>query len=139
MRSGYTMTRVSESEEGAMLSFEEPELHERLDAAADSDLDAVGFGIVRMAQEGRVVFYNERESIYSGLRPERVLGKNFFTDVAPCTNNSLIAERLLVAPALDAQIEYTLTFRMRPTPVRLRLLRSPASPWLYFLVLLQRS
>jgi hypothetical protein len=38
-------------------------------------------------------------------------------------NNYLVAERLAETP-LDVTLPYVLTFRMRPTPVRLRLLRA---------------
>jgi photoactive yellow protein len=49
-------------------------------------LDALPFGAIQLAGDGTVVAYNRGESALSGLSPERVVGKNFFRDVAPCTS-----------------------------------------------------
>jgi len=43
-------------------------------------------------------------------------------DVGPCTNNYLVAQRFLDCDELDEQLDYVFTFRMAPTPVRLRML-----------------
>lgn len=49
-------------------------------------LDALPFGAIQLSGDGTVIAYNRSESDLSGLTPERVLGKNFFRDVAPCTS-----------------------------------------------------
>jgi photoactive yellow protein len=49
-------------------------------------LDALPFGAIQLAGDGTVVAYNRSESALSGLSPEKVVGKNFFRDVAPCTS-----------------------------------------------------
>ncbi len=58
----------------------------------------------------------------------------------PCTSliqqrglSNYVAERMLEAP-LDVTLPYVLTFRMRPTPVRLRLLRAAEAPRRWVLV-----
>lgn len=51
-----------------------------------SDLDELPFGAIRLDRNGRVLSFNQTESQYSGLSAESVIGKSFFTDVAPCTN-----------------------------------------------------
>jgi hypothetical protein len=58
------------------------------------------------------------------LSPKRVLGKHFFEEVAPCMNNFMVAQRFDDEDALDDILPYVLTLRMRPTPVRLRLLKA---------------
>jgi photoactive yellow protein len=117
-----------------MMQFGDKALLAALDAADRAALDALGFGVVRMDREGKVVAYNRSESELSGLSPERVIGRPFFTDVAPCTNNFMVAHRYEEAEALDETIDYVFTFRMRPTKVRLRLLKSPGAPHMYLLV-----
>ncbi len=117
-----------------MIEFEAPAPMPWLDAASTTDLDGLAFGVVRMAPDGRVVAYNACESRMAGLSPERVLGRDFFADVAPCTNNYLVAERFRSEPELDTQLDYVFTLRMKPTAVRLRLLKSAASPHMYLLV-----
>ena len=49
-------------------------------------LDTLPFGAIQLAGDGTVVAYNRSESALSGLAPEKVVGKNFFRDVAPCTS-----------------------------------------------------
>ncbi len=94
-----------------------------LDAAAR---DALDYGVIGLDRDGIVTIYNATESANAGLSPERVVGKPFFTDVAQCMNNFLVAQRFDDQSELDDTIDFTLTFRMRPTPVRLRMLQSDA-------------
>ena len=48
-------------------------------------LDALPYGVIELAPDGTILSYNAGESRLSGRRPENVIGKNFFTEVAPCT------------------------------------------------------
>jgi photoactive yellow protein len=48
--------------------------------------DALPFGAIQLAGDGTIIAYNRSESALSGLAPEKVIGKNFFRDVAPCTS-----------------------------------------------------
>ena len=68
--------------------------------------------------------------------PNRVIGRRFFLEVAPCSNNAQVAQRFEAA-TLDATIPYTLALRMKPVPVILRLLKAPDSTRMYFLVSLR--
>jgi photoactive yellow protein len=114
-------------------AFDAPDLHARLDALDDAGLDALPFGVVRMDRDGTVTGYNAAERRLSGLGPDRVLGRHFFTGVAPCTDNAVVAGRF-AEEALDASLPYVFTMRMRATPVTLRLLGSRASPHRYLVV-----
>jgi photoactive yellow protein len=82
--------------------------------------------------------YNRHESEAAGLTPPRVLGQPLFTNVAPCLNNFMVAQRFEDAAAdaseLDDTIDYVLTLRMRPVKVKLRLLASAGSQTRYVLV-----
>ena len=80
-----------------------------------------------MNRDGTVLGYNKRESRLSGLPPAEVTGRNFFVDVGRCTNNFLVAQRYADSDDLDEQLDYMFTFRMAPTPVRLRLLARKGS------------
>jgi photoactive yellow protein len=114
-------------------TFTDPALWDRLGASDDAALDAAPFGIVVMTEDGTVTRYNRAESRLSGLTPVRVIGRHFFSAVAPCTNNFMVAYRFETEPALDAIIDYVFTLRMQPTRVRLRLLRQPG-PLMYLVV-----
>lgn len=105
-----------------------------LESADAEVLDALEFGVVAMNAEGVVVAYNRVEADLSGLSAAGVIGRNFFTAVAPCTNNYLVAQRFQDEPSLDAELDYVFTLKMRPTKVRLRLLQSPQAQRKYLLV-----
>jgi photoactive yellow protein len=48
-------------------------------------VDELPFGLITLDPDGTVVGYNRVESELSGLEPQRVLGRNFFEHIAPCT------------------------------------------------------
>jgi photoactive yellow protein len=49
------------------------------------ELDRLPYGLITLDANGRVIHYNDTESRLVGLPKERVLGRSFFADVAPCT------------------------------------------------------
>jgi photoactive yellow protein len=115
-------------------NFRDTGLLDQLEAADDEELDTLLFGVVAMSKDGTVTSYNAAESQVSGLTKAAVLGRNFFTSVAPCTNNFMVAHRFETEPAIDAVIDYVFTLGMRPTAVRLRLLKQPTRHRMYLAV-----
>jgi len=105
------------------MTFDDVPIIETLSTMDEAALDGLLFGVVGLDSDNVVELYNAYEERYSGLPRGIVVGRHFFSDVAPCMNNYLVAERLAEAQ-LDVTLPYVLTFRMRPTPVRLRLLRA---------------
>jgi len=106
-----------------------PELG-RLPELAGSELDALPFGVVELDDDGVVRAYNAYESRMTGLRPDEVVGRHFFRDVAPCTNNPLFRgtfERGVAEGRLNHLFPYTFTYRMRPTNVKVHLYRDASS------------
>ncbi len=125
-------------------TFDAPGLAGLLDACSPEQLDALDFGVIAFDAETIVQRYNATESQAAGLSPQRVLGEPLFTNVAPCMNNFMVAQRFEDAADqgsdLDDTIDYVLTLRMRPIKVKLRLLASAAgaNPGAYRYVLVQR-
>lgn len=105
-----------------------------LDTLSREQFDELDFGVVGFSSDGIVEIYNAKESQMAGLESESVLGSHFFSSIAQCMNNFLVAQRFEDEPELDAVIDYVLTLRMRPTPVQLRLLQSPDSSRRYILI-----
>ncbi len=105
-----------------------------LEEASAEALDALAYGVIVMTSDGVVVGYNRAEADLSGLAPARVIGRHFFTAVAPCTNNYIVAQRFELEPELDVTVDYVFTLRMAPKPVRLRLLKRLGAPRMYLLV-----
>jgi photoactive yellow protein len=120
------------------LSFTTPALHGQLAQLSPEQLDRLDFGVIGFDGETVVSQYNQTESEAAGLSASRVLGQPLFTNVAPCMNNFMVAQRFEDAhdegSALDDTIDYVLTLRMRPIKVKLRLLAEPGSAQRYVLV-----
>jgi photoactive yellow protein len=119
-------------------SFTTPALLEQLAQLNADQLDQLDFGVIGFDVDTNVCRYNRTESEAAGLTPPRVLDQPLFTNVAPCLNNFLVAQRFEDAEdgntALDETIDYVLTLRMRPIKVKLRMLAEPGSAVRYVLV-----
>lgn len=116
------------------LDFDDPDLIQKLHRYSDDELDRANFGIVRVDDEGTVLFYNKHEAENAGVRPEDARGKNFFTGVAPCSNNRIFRGRFkkgMMKGTLDEAFTYTFTYKMSPTLVDIRMLRDEqANNWI---------
>ena len=119
-------------------TFDARGLADVLDASSQEQLDTLDYGVIGFDAAAIVQRYNAFESQAAGLSPQRVLGEPLFTNVAPCLNNFLVAQRFEDAAdegsELDDTIDYVLTLRMRPIKVKLRLLASAGSATRYVLV-----
>ena len=102
---------------------------EQLRHTDEEKLNDAPFGIIRLNDDGIVKFYNECESELSGVSPADAIGQNFFTQLAPCSNNHLFLGRFkkgVQTGKLDERFTYTFTYKMRPTLVDVRLYRDDA-------------
>ncbi|MGJ9416212.1 phosphonate transporter [Massilia sp. CMS3.1] len=119
-------------------TFDARGLADLLDASSQEQLDMLDYGVIGFDGAEVVQRYNAFESQAAGLSAQRVLGEPLFTNVAPCLNNFLVAQRFEDAfeegSELDDTIDYVLTLRMRPVKVKLRLLASANSCTRYVLV-----
>ena len=116
-----------------MLTFEHGTLEEYDNCSSDR-LDELAYGVVGLSPSGIVEIYNATEARLAGLSRDTVIGANFFLGIAQCMNNFMVAQRLEDEKEIDALIDYVLTFRMRPTPVRIRLLKKPGFAHRYVLI-----
>ena len=118
--------------------FTHPDLLALLKVMDEGQLDALPFGLIGLDAQDRVCRYNLAETRGTGLQRAEVQGQLLFTEVAQCMNNYQVAQRFHDASsagtALDVQLPYTLTWRMRPTAVTLRLLAAPGQPIRYVAV-----
>ena len=118
----------------ALPGFADVGLFDWLSAATVTDLDTLPFGVVALAADGMVEAYNTAEAKLAGLTAGRGIGRNFFSNVAPCTNNFMVAQRFENEPGIDAVIDYVFTLRMTPKKVRLRLLKRQGARQMYLVV-----
>lgn len=116
------------------MDFDAEDALDQLERLNEAALDGLAFGVVGLAADGTTTRYNRTEATLAGLDPELVLGRSFFVEVAPCMNNFMVAQRMLDEPEIDEVVPYVLTVRMKPTPVRLRLLKRAGGDAMYLLI-----
>ncbi|WP_245524636.1 histidine kinase dimerization/phosphoacceptor domain -containing protein [Methylobacterium nonmethylotrophicum] len=107
-----------------------------LDALAPHDLDALRQGVIQIDGDGVIHLYNRAEGAFSGRRPERVIGRNFFTDIAPCTHLPHFYGRFregVRRGRLDHTFSFVYGFDPRPMQVRITL-RQAAQPGRYWII-----
>jgi photoactive yellow protein len=98
----------------------------RLPTMPRHEIDGLPFGVVKVDDNGKVHIYNTYESELGGIAPSDAQNKNFFTQIAPCTNNSLFFgtfKRGVMENNMNYMFPYTFTYKMKPTPVQVHLYR----------------
>ena len=117
------------------MSFVSPSTIASLSTMTRNQADGTPHGLIKLDDNGNVLLYNQWESSMSGVAINTAEGKNFFTQVAPCTNNRLVYGRFkdgVSSGVMDQEFNYTFTYKMKPTNVKLRLYRgSDNSNWIF--------
>lgn len=118
------------------MSFVAPEILTKLGTLGRSDADSANFGIVKVDPSGRILLYNKYESDLAGVVVSSAEGKNFFTEIAPCTNNKLFFGKFktgVEAGDLNSSFNYTFTYKMKPTNVAIHLLhdKNTKTNWIF--------
>jgi photoactive yellow protein len=100
---------------------------EAADAMTVDELDALPYGMIQLDASGRILKYNAVESRLASLPQEQAIGKQFFTEVAPCTKVQRFYGRFkdgVVRESLDAAFEFHFAFKQAPRDVTVRLFYS---------------
>ena len=107
-----------------------------LTSAAYDDLP---FGSIKLDRASRITLYNRAESVLARRDAQEMLGKLFFEEVAPCTNNVMFRGRLdeLVRSGIkSARFDYLFLFAWGSRPVRIQLWVPDAETrWIFVLPL----
>ncbi|HEV7768313.1 MAG TPA: PAS domain-containing protein [Thermoanaerobaculia bacterium] len=103
---------------------------------SEADLDGLPFGAIRLGPDGSVLSYNATEATSASRRREDVIGRNFFSDIAPCTDVQEFAGRFhegIAKQRLHASFPYRFDFKMRPRHVIVTLFYSSqtSSGWVF--------
>ncbi len=118
------------------MSFVSADLITKLGSLSREEADRADHGLVKVDSTGKILLYNLYESKLAGVAPSTAEGRNFFKDIAPCTNNRLFMGRFLQGiekGELDASFNYTFTYKMKPTNVSIHLLHDKPSKtnWIF--------
>ena len=100
---------------------------EKVNELEEEQLNELPFGAIRLDKDGNILSFNKYEADLTGREPSRVIGKNFFTQVAPCTNVQTFAGRYREGVAkgeLHAVFPYKFDFKMAPRDVSVTLFYS---------------
>ena len=90
-------------------------------------LDGLPFGAIQLDRDGTIVAYNRYEADLTGRDPKNVMGRNFFTEVAPCTNVQRFAGKFredVAKGELHETFPYYFDFKMKPRNVNVTLFYS---------------
>lgn len=109
---------------------------ERIQQMGEDDLDRLPFGAIRLDRDGKILSYNTAEARLTGRRPDQVVGKSFFEEVAPCTNVREFAGRYregVERGSLHVIFPYRFDFKMEPRDVTVTLFYSSQtqSGWVF--------
>ncbi|MEE4152776.1 MAG: PAS domain-containing protein [Erythrobacter sp.] len=118
------------------MSFVTADIATNLGTLSRDAANAADFGIVKVDDDGKIELYNDYEAELAGITPAAAEGRNFFTEVAPCTNNKLFYGRFqkgVEAGELDAEFNYTFTYKLRPTNVAIHMKhdKNSGSNWVF--------
>lgn len=107
----------------------------KLPSLSAEELDALSIGIVKVDDSGKILMYNKEEGRIGNVSPASVMGKNFFTQVAPCTNNRLFFGKFkegVSSGNLSFSMPYTFTYKIKPTNVQIQMYRDQgtSSNWI---------
>ncbi len=117
-----------------------PAVDDVLEAADDmhpDELDRLPYGMIQLDPTGRILKYNAVESKLASLAKEDAIGKQFFTEVAPCTRVQEFYGRFregVIRESLDTSFRFHFAFKQAPRDVTVRLLYSKRTRTVWVLI-----
>jgi photoactive yellow protein len=108
----------------------------KIDDLTGPELDALPFGAIQLGREGTILQFNEYEANLSNRRAPETVGRNFFREVAPCTNVRAfhgVFREGVARGELHVTFDYRFEFRQAPRDVRVTLFYSAptATTWVF--------
>ena len=107
-----------------IVGFGKADIDNVLSKMSSTAIDKLAFGAVELDRTGKILRYNAAEGEITGRDPKAAIGRNFFTELAPCTNTPAFKgafDKGLAAGNLNTMIEYTLDHNMKPTKVKVHM------------------
>jgi photoactive yellow protein len=107
-----------------------------------TELDALPYGAIQLDRDGRIIQFNAYESRLANLTQSEVLGKLFFSEVAPCTQVQEFYGRFqkgIQAQELDENFKFHFAFRQNPRDVVITLCYSQRSQTVWVFVNLMKG
>jgi photoactive yellow protein len=112
-------------------------LYEIIDNLTIDQLDELPYGIIQLDEQGKVLKFNIYESKLANMAQETVIGRNFFKEVAPCTDVQEFHGRFaagVIAKELRTEFRYHFQFKQNPRDVLITLFYSKLTQSVWVLV-----
>lgn len=106
------------------VEFGKSDIENVMSGMSADQIDELAFGAIQLDGNGQILKYNSAEGAITGRDPKSVIGRNFFTEVAPCTNTPAFKgafDEGVKAGTLNTMIEYTFDYNMKPTKVKVHM------------------
>jgi photoactive yellow protein len=107
-----------------IIGFGKDDIENVLAKLSAKEIDQLAFGAVQLDARGTILQYNAAEASITGRLGKDVIGKNFFRDVAPCTNAPAfkgVFDRGVRNGDLNTMFEYVFDYKMAPTKVKIHM------------------
>lgn len=116
--------------------FEKNDIENVINQMSSTELDNLTFGAVQVDKNGKILTYNKKEGDITGRNPLDMVGKNFFTEVAPCTNSQAFYGKFKEGVGkgdLNVVFNYVFDYNMTPTQVMVYMKKALAgeSYWIF--------
>lgn len=108
----------------SLVTFGKEDVDNVLARMTPQELDGLAFGAIQLDARGTVLAYNATEASITGRSAVDVVGRNFFRDVAPCTDTPRfrgVFDEGVRAGTLNTMFEYVFDYRMSPTRVKIHM------------------
>lgn len=107
-----------------VVAFGKNDIENALGKMSEFEINQLAFGAVQLDSAGKILTYNAAEASITGRDAASVIGKNFFQDVAPCTNAPTfkgVFDKGVKSGDLNTMFEYVFDYNMAPTKVKIHM------------------
>jgi photoactive yellow protein len=121
----------------SLQTFDTEDIGQLISGMSNTEIDKLAFGAIQLDPTGKILSYNAAEGEITGRKAADVIGKNFFKDVAPCTNTPKFQGVFAAGVRsgnLSAKFDYTFDYNMKPTLVQIHMKKALVGATYWILV-----
>ncbi len=105
------------------LEFGSSDIENAMARLSPGEIDRLAIGTIQLDAAGTILQFNAMAKI-TGRNPAGLVGRNFFTDVAPCTNTPTFKgafDEGVRTGALNVMFDYVVDYLIAPTRVKVHM------------------
>lgn len=123
------------------LRYKDVDVSTMLESMSPTELDDLPYGVIKLDNQGTILQYNTTESSITGRDAALVIGKNFFTEVAPCTNTPEFHGKFVEGfekKFLNTVFNYLFDYNMTPVSVKVHMVLAKSVDQFHMWVMVKR-